>query len=192
MLHEAGVKLCFRSDTASNSRNVNQSQSGGARIDLREGAVFDLGDRRLVAYEVPGHSAGSVVLHDATLRDLAAARVLTALLQADHRKDEYVAMLPEAASEAIKTYRQGGHAIPILSNNSFRRNYILKQVGAAATRRRPGSGPAKAASAAQEVVAAATSDLADAGAEATAADNDETAARERYQAMAEQARQKQP
>jgi ABC-type branched-subunit amino acid transport system substrate-binding protein len=43
-----------------------------------------------------------------------------------------VAMLPEAASEAIKTYRQGGHAIPILSNNSFRRNYILKQVGAAA------------------------------------------------------------
>ena len=43
-----------------------------------------------------------------------------------------VAMLPEAASEAIKTYRQGGHGIPILSNNSFRRNYILKQVGAAA------------------------------------------------------------
>jgi hypothetical protein len=43
-----------------------------------------------------------------------------------------VAMLPEAASEAIKAYRQGGHALPILSNNSFRRNYILKQVGAAA------------------------------------------------------------
>ena len=43
-----------------------------------------------------------------------------------------VAMLPEAAAEAIKIYRQGGHAIPILSNNSFRRNYILKQVGAAA------------------------------------------------------------
>ena len=38
-----------------------------------------------------------------------------------------VAMLPEAASEAIKAYRQGGHAVPILSNNSFRRNYILKQ-----------------------------------------------------------------
>jgi hypothetical protein len=43
-----------------------------------------------------------------------------------------VAMLPEAAAEAIKTYRQGGHSIPILSNNSFRRNYILKHVGAAA------------------------------------------------------------
>ncbi len=43
-----------------------------------------------------------------------------------------VAMLPQAASEAIKTYRQGGYAIPILSNNSFRRNYILKAMGAAA------------------------------------------------------------
>jgi hypothetical protein len=29
-----------------------------------------------------------------------------------------VAMLPEAASEAIKTYRQGGHGIPILSNTT--------------------------------------------------------------------------
>ena len=43
-----------------------------------------------------------------------------------------VAMLPQAAAEAIKTYRQGGYAIPILSNNSFRRNYILKAMGAAA------------------------------------------------------------
>ena len=40
-----------------------------------------------------------------------------------------VAMLPNEAAEAIKAYRQGGHAIPILSNNSFRRNYILKQIG---------------------------------------------------------------
>jgi ABC-type branched-subunit amino acid transport system substrate-binding protein len=43
-----------------------------------------------------------------------------------------VAMLPGPASEAIKSYRQAGHAIPILSNNSFRRNYILKQIGAPA------------------------------------------------------------
>jgi Periplasmic binding protein len=43
-----------------------------------------------------------------------------------------VAMLPEAAAEAIKTYRQGGYPIPILSNNSFRRNYILAKMGAAA------------------------------------------------------------
>jgi glyoxylase-like metal-dependent hydrolase (beta-lactamase superfamily II) len=44
-----------------------------AVIDLREGAVFDLGDRRLVAYEVPGHSAGSVVLHDAASGTLIAS-----------------------------------------------------------------------------------------------------------------------
>jgi Periplasmic binding protein len=43
-----------------------------------------------------------------------------------------VAMLPQAAAEAIKTYRQGGHSIPILSNNSFRRNYILAAMGAVA------------------------------------------------------------
>ena len=43
-----------------------------------------------------------------------------------------VAMLPEAAAQAIKAYRQAGHTIPILSNNSFRRNYILQQIGAPA------------------------------------------------------------
>lgn len=43
-----------------------------------------------------------------------------------------VAMLPAGATEAIRTYRQGGYKIPILSNNSFRRDYILKQVGAPA------------------------------------------------------------
>ena len=43
-----------------------------------------------------------------------------------------VAMLPEAASEAIKAYRKGGYTLPILSNNSFRRNYILKDLGAPA------------------------------------------------------------
>jgi hypothetical protein len=43
-----------------------------------------------------------------------------------------VAMLPNEATEAIKAYRQAGHTIPIQSNNSFRRNYILAQVGAVA------------------------------------------------------------
>lgn len=43
-----------------------------------------------------------------------------------------VAMLPEAATQAIKTYRTGGYKLPILSNNSFRRNYILKDLGAPA------------------------------------------------------------
>jgi glyoxylase-like metal-dependent hydrolase (beta-lactamase superfamily II) len=33
-------------------------------LDLREGFVFDLGDRMLKVYEVPGHSAGSIVLFD--------------------------------------------------------------------------------------------------------------------------------
>jgi glyoxylase-like metal-dependent hydrolase (beta-lactamase superfamily II) len=32
--------------------------------DLHEGAVFDLGDRTLKVYEVPGHSAGHIVLFD--------------------------------------------------------------------------------------------------------------------------------
>lgn len=43
-----------------------------------------------------------------------------------------VAQLPEAAAEAIKIYRQAGYKTPILSNNSFRRNYILKGIGAPA------------------------------------------------------------
>jgi hypothetical protein len=43
-----------------------------------------------------------------------------------------VAMLPEPASEAIKIYRKANYKIPILSNNSFRRNYILRQLGAVA------------------------------------------------------------
>jgi ABC-type branched-subunit amino acid transport system substrate-binding protein len=43
-----------------------------------------------------------------------------------------VAMLPDPAAIAVKTYAEGGYKIPLLSNNSFRRDYILKQVGAAA------------------------------------------------------------
>ena len=43
-----------------------------------------------------------------------------------------VAMLPEAAAEAIKAYRQAAYTLPIQSNNSFRRNYILQQMGAVA------------------------------------------------------------
>jgi ABC-type branched-subunit amino acid transport system substrate-binding protein len=43
-----------------------------------------------------------------------------------------VAMLPAAATEAIQSYRKGGWKTPIVSNNSFRRDYILRQVGAPA------------------------------------------------------------
>jgi len=38
--------------------------------DVREGFVFDLGDRRLRVYEVPGHSPGSIVLLDEANGDL--------------------------------------------------------------------------------------------------------------------------
>ena len=40
-----------------------------------------------------------------------------------------LAMLPEGVAEGFKAYRQAGYTIPIQSNNSFRRNYILEQIG---------------------------------------------------------------
>jgi ABC-type branched-subunit amino acid transport system substrate-binding protein len=43
-----------------------------------------------------------------------------------------VTMLPEPASAAISAYHKAGYKIPILSNNSFRRNYILKKIAAEA------------------------------------------------------------
>ncbi|HEX3442339.1 MAG TPA: ABC transporter substrate-binding protein [Pseudolabrys sp.] len=43
-----------------------------------------------------------------------------------------VTMLPEAAAAAISAYHKAGYKIPILSNNSFRRNYILKKIAAEA------------------------------------------------------------
>jgi hypothetical protein len=43
-----------------------------------------------------------------------------------------VAMLPDPAAAAIKAYRDAGYRIPLLSNNSFRRDYQLKALGALA------------------------------------------------------------
>jgi ABC-type branched-subunit amino acid transport system substrate-binding protein len=43
-----------------------------------------------------------------------------------------VAMLPDPAALAIKAYREAGYSIPLLSNNSFRRDYQLKALGALA------------------------------------------------------------
>lgn len=43
-----------------------------------------------------------------------------------------VAMLPDFSAIAVKTYGEAGHKIPLMVNNSFRRNYILKAVGALA------------------------------------------------------------
>lgn len=42
-----------------------------------------------------------------------------------------LAMLPQAATEAVKAYRQAGYALPVQSNNSLRRNYILPQLAGA-------------------------------------------------------------
>jgi branched-chain amino acid transport system substrate-binding protein len=41
-------------------------------------------------------------------------------------------MLPQAAAAAIRAYHKAGYKIPILSNNSFCRNYILKTIAAEA------------------------------------------------------------
>ena len=43
-----------------------------------------------------------------------------------------MAMLPGSAAEGILSYRAAGYTYPILSNNSFRRDYILAYVGAVA------------------------------------------------------------
>ena len=43
-----------------------------------------------------------------------------------------VAMLPDPAAAAIKAYREAGYPTPLLSNNSFRRDYQLKALGALA------------------------------------------------------------
>jgi ABC-type branched-subunit amino acid transport system substrate-binding protein len=43
-----------------------------------------------------------------------------------------VAMLPDPAAAAIRAYREAGYPMPLLSNNSFRRDYQLKALGALA------------------------------------------------------------
>jgi len=47
------------------SASMNLGIDLARTIDLTEGMVFDLGDRRLEVFEVPGHSPGHVVLFDA-------------------------------------------------------------------------------------------------------------------------------
>lgn len=39
-------------------------------LDFQEGHVFDLGDRKLIAYHVPGHTLGSMVLYDINSKSL--------------------------------------------------------------------------------------------------------------------------
>ena len=50
--------------------------------------------------------------------------------QADGEPDYVVmAMLPVNVTAAVQSYRAGGYTLPVISNNSFRRNYILPLVG---------------------------------------------------------------
>ena len=43
-----------------------------------------------------------------------------------------LAMLPGNVATAVQAYRQGGYTLPLQSNNSLRRNYLLAQLGALA------------------------------------------------------------
>jgi len=49
----------------------------------------------------------------------------------DDGEPDYVvmAMLPVNVTAAVQSYRAGGYTLPVVSNNSFRRNYILPLVG---------------------------------------------------------------
>jgi hypothetical protein len=41
-----------------------------------------------------------------------------------------LAMLPGTVTAAVQAYRTTGYTLPLVSNNSFRRNYIIDQIGA--------------------------------------------------------------
>ncbi|MGC4087565.1 MAG: hypothetical protein QM756_06670, partial [Polyangiaceae bacterium] len=43
-----------------------------------------------------------------------------------------LAMLPVNVAPAVQAYRAGGYTLPVLSNNSFRRNYVLAGLGSSA------------------------------------------------------------
>ena len=104
---------------------------------FKVGILADGGHRSLAAAVtdlLPKFSAGSSteVTYFTTLANLPAdwAKVVNS----PNGKPDLVilAMLPEGVAEGFKAYRQAGYTIPIQSNNSFRRNYILEQTGAMA------------------------------------------------------------
>ena len=104
---------------------------------FRVGIFADGGHRSLataIADALPKFSAGSSteITYFTTLTNLGAD--WGKVVNSPNGKPDLVivAMLPDAAAEAIKAYRQAGHTIFIQSNNSFRRNYILRQMGAIA------------------------------------------------------------
>jgi Periplasmic binding protein len=126
---------------------LNKTDGGKGDGDgaFKIGIFADAGHRALatgIAEILPSfykHPSSVEIVYMSTLDKLGAdwAKVIDKANETTGKSDGapdvvIVAMLPEAAAAAIKAYRQGGYGIPILSNNSFRRNYILKQVGAAA------------------------------------------------------------
>jgi ABC-type branched-subunit amino acid transport system substrate-binding protein len=111
----------------------NRKGSGPFKV----GIFADGGHRSLaaaIADTLPKSSAGSSVevTYFTTLANLGGDWEKVVNSPAGKPDLVIVAMLPDAAAQAIKTYRQAGYAIPIQSNNSFRRNYILQQMGAIA------------------------------------------------------------
>jgi hypothetical protein len=72
---------------------------------------------------------GRAVLCSATLTLLADG--VNESTGATSGEPDYVvmAMLPINVTSAAQAYRAGGHALPIISNNGFRRNYILPLLG---------------------------------------------------------------
>jgi Periplasmic binding protein len=126
---------------------LNKTDGGKGDGDgaFKIGIFADAGHRALatgIAEVLPSfykHPSSVEIIYMSTLDKLGAdwAKVIDKANDTTGKTDGapdvvIVAMLPEAAAAAIKAYRQGAYGIPILSNNSFRRNYILKQVGAAA------------------------------------------------------------
>ena len=110
---------------------VKNKKEGGP---FKVGILADGGHRSLAAAVtdlLPKFSAGSSteVTYFTTLANLPAdwAKVVNS----PNGKPDLVilAMLPEGVAEGFKAYRQAGYTIPIQSNNSFRRNYILEQIG---------------------------------------------------------------
>jgi len=111
----------------------NRKGSGPFKV----GIFADGGHRSLataIADTLPKSSAGSSVevTYFTTLANLGADWGKVVNSPSGKPDLVIVAMLPDAAAQAIKTYRQAGYVIPIQSNNSFRRNYILQQMGAIA------------------------------------------------------------
>ena len=116
---------------------------GGGEGRFKIGIFADAGHRSLataIPATLPSFYSGPSsieIIYFTSLANLAAdwAKVVDDRNEATGRTDGVpdvvvVAMLPAEATAAIKAYREAGHTIPIQSNNSFRRNYILQGVGA--------------------------------------------------------------